>query len=126
MARGTASRWQRHCLAKPGAWLDEPWEGDRVVKVGAKIFAFLGADGPDGTSGGIGLKCGRSREDADEWVRRYPDDARPSPYIGRFGWNVLAVGGAIPDEEVLEAIDASYDDVVARLPGPSVLAREGT
>ncbi len=24
------------CLAKPGAWQDEPWEGDVVVKVGAK------------------------------------------------------------------------------------------
>ena len=31
-----------YCLAKPGAWQDEPWEGDVVVKVGAKIFAFLG------------------------------------------------------------------------------------
>ena len=30
-----------YCLAKPGAWQDEPWEGDVVVKVGpknAKIF----------------------------------------------------------------------------------------
>ena len=37
--------WQdllEHCLAKPGAWQDEPWEGDVVVKVGPKIFAFLG------------------------------------------------------------------------------------
>ncbi|MGH3203649.1 MAG: MmcQ/YjbR family DNA-binding protein [Streptosporangiaceae bacterium] len=32
-----------YCLAKPGAWPDEPWDGDVVVKVGAKIFAFLGS-----------------------------------------------------------------------------------
>ena len=32
-----------YCLAKPGAWVDEPWEGDQVVKVADKIFAFLGA-----------------------------------------------------------------------------------
>jgi predicted DNA-binding protein (MmcQ/YjbR family) len=32
-----------HCLSKPGAWQDEPWEGDTVVKVGPKIFAFLGS-----------------------------------------------------------------------------------
>jgi hypothetical protein len=25
-----------HGLAKPGAWQDEPWEGDVVVKVGKK------------------------------------------------------------------------------------------
>ena len=32
-----------YALAKPGAWADEPWgEGDRVVKVGSKIFAFCG------------------------------------------------------------------------------------
>ena len=21
-----------YCLAKPGAWIDQPWEGDEVVK----------------------------------------------------------------------------------------------
>ncbi|MFC0100481.1 hypothetical protein ACFFKH_23530 [Micromonospora marina] len=26
-----------YCLAKPGAWLDRPWEGDEVVKVGSRI-----------------------------------------------------------------------------------------
>ena len=31
-----------YCLHKPGAWQDEPWEGDVVAKVGSKIFAFLG------------------------------------------------------------------------------------
>ena len=105
---------QRYCLAKPGAWLDQPWEGDHVVKVGAKIFAFLGGLGADG--GAVGLKCGRDRDEADEWLRRFPDDARASPYIGRFGWNVLSLSGAIPDEELLEAVDASYEQIVAKLP----------
>ena len=45
-----------YCLAKPGAWPDEPWEGDVVAKVGDKIFAFVG----DGTTA-LGLKCGGSR-----------------------------------------------------------------
>ena len=35
-----------YCLAKPGAWQDEPWEGDVVAKVGGKIFAFLGSGAP--------------------------------------------------------------------------------
>jgi predicted DNA-binding protein (MmcQ/YjbR family) len=38
------------------------------------------------------------------------------PYIGRSGWNTLRTGGAIPDDELLEAIDASYDTVVSKLP----------
>jgi predicted DNA-binding protein (MmcQ/YjbR family) len=33
-----------HRLGKPGAWQDEPWAGDVVVKVGSKIFAFLGQE----------------------------------------------------------------------------------
>ena len=37
-------------------------------------------------------------------------------YIGRSGWNSLRVGGAIADDELLEAIDASYDAVAAKLP----------
>ena len=52
-------------------------------------------------------------------MQRFPDDAHSSPYIGRFGWNVLTVGGAIPDDELLEAVDASYEQVVAGLPGRS-------
>ena len=36
------TEWLDYCLAKPGAWQDEPWEGDVVAKVGDKIFAFLG------------------------------------------------------------------------------------
>ena len=38
------TEWLGYCLAKPGAWQDEPWEGDVVAKVGDKIFAFLGDD----------------------------------------------------------------------------------
>lgn len=103
-----------HCLAKPGAWQDEPWEGDVVVKVGAKIFAFLGAD--RGGSASVGLKCGATRDAADEWLARYPEDASVMAYIGRSGWNTLRLGGAIPDDEVLEAVDASYAAVVSKLP----------
>jgi predicted DNA-binding protein (MmcQ/YjbR family) len=99
-----------YCLAKPGAWQDEPWEGDVVAKVGDKIFAFLG--GADG----VGVKGGRSRDEANEWLARYPDDATVMAYIGRSGWNTLRIGGAIPDDEVRQAIDDSYDLVVAKLP----------
>ncbi len=101
-----------HCLAKPGAWQDEPWEGDVVVKVASKIFAFLGSGSP----AAVGLKCGPTREAANEWLLRYPEDASVMAYIGRSGWNSLRVGGAIPDDELFEAVDASYDAVVSRLP----------
>ncbi|KGN42739.1 MmcQ/YjbR family DNA-binding protein [Knoellia aerolata] len=97
-----------YALAKPGAWADQPWEGDDVAKVGDKIFAFLGQTG-------VGVKLG-NRAEADEWVAEFPEDAGVMAYIGRHGWNTLAVGGAIPDEAIREAVDTSYDLVVARLP----------
>jgi len=101
-----------YCLAKPGAWPDQPWEDGVVVKVGSKIFAFLGVE----STGSVGVKCGATREIADEWLARYPDDVTVMAYIGRSGWNDLRLGGGIPDEELLEAVDASYDTVVSKLP----------
>jgi predicted DNA-binding protein (MmcQ/YjbR family) len=99
-----------YCLVKPGAWQDEPWEGDLVAKVGDKIFAFLGS------GGSVGVKCGRTRDEADEWLARYPDDASVMAYIGRSGWNTLTIGGAIPDDEIRLAVDESYAMVVSKLP----------
>jgi predicted DNA-binding protein (MmcQ/YjbR family) len=101
-----------YCLAKPGAWQDEPWDSDVVAKVGNKIFAFLGS----GPRPSVGLKCGPSREVADGWLARFPGEATAMRYIGRSGWNTLQAGGAIPDDELLEAVDASYDAVVSKLP----------
>ncbi|MEV7330162.1 MmcQ/YjbR family DNA-binding protein [Micromonospora sp. NPDC093244] len=102
-----------YCLAKPGAWLDRPWENDEVVKVGGRIFAFLGNGDGKPT---VGIKCGATREIADEWLHRHPGDARPMAYIGRSGWNTLSLDGGIDPDELTEAVDASYDMVVAKLP----------
>lgn len=98
-----------YALAKPGAWLDEPWEGDQVAKVHDKVFVFLGGDS-------IGVKCAATRDEADEWLLRHPQDAAVMAYLGRSGWNSLRRGATIDDDELREAIDVSYDLVVARLP----------
>jgi predicted DNA-binding protein (MmcQ/YjbR family) len=98
-----------YCLAKPGATPDEPWEGDLVAKVGGKIFSFNG-------EGSLGVKCGRNADEAGELRDRYPNDVTVMAYIGRFGWNTVRTDGAVPDEELFELVDASYDAVVAGLP----------
>jgi predicted DNA-binding protein (MmcQ/YjbR family) len=103
---------QDYCLTKPGSYLDEPWEDTVVVKVREKIFAFLGSY----TGDTVGLKCGVDRHEADEWLEDFPDDATSMPYLGYRGWNSLRIGGAIPEDELLAAIDASYDLVVSKLP----------
>ena len=100
-----------HCQAKPGAWPDNPWDHEHpCFKVGpGKIFAFAASDH-------VGVKAGAGREIADEWIERYPDDASVMAYIGRYGWNSVRVGGKVPDEEICELIDTSYDEIVAWLP----------
>jgi predicted DNA-binding protein (MmcQ/YjbR family) len=99
-----------YCLAKPGAVPDTPWEEDLVAKVGGKIFAFLGG----------GVKCGRDADEAAELRQRFPGAVTVMPYIGRYGWNSVALDGAVgdipDDDELRELVDASYDAVVARLP----------
>ena len=102
------------CSRLPGAWPDNPWGHEHpVFKVGpgdkGKIFAFLGADG-------LGVKAGATREEADEWLHRFPDDASVMPYIGRSGWNNLRFGGAISDDELIEAVEDSHRWVVSKLP----------
>ena len=121
MTRGVAqgdvaARLRAAALALPGAWEDSPWDGDTVAKVGDKIFVFLGAES-------IGVKSARSRTEADEWLHRFPDDATVMAYIGRHGWNTLRTTGAIDEDELLEAIESSYDIVVSGLPRR---ARPGT
>lgn len=46
----------------------------------------------------------------------YPEDVSVSAYIGRYGWNSIALGGKIPEDELRELIDASYETIVAKLP----------
>ena len=104
----TPEELSAYALGKPGAWADQPWEGDDVAKVGDKIFAFLGASG-------VGVKLG-TRAEADEWIAEFPQDASVMAYIGRHGWNTLTTGGAIPDDAIREAVDTSYELVVAKLP----------
>jgi predicted DNA-binding protein (MmcQ/YjbR family) len=101
-----------YCLRKPGAWVDEPWEGDQVIKVADKIFAFFGS--ADGTT--VGPKCGKSSDEAREWRDEFPDEVTVTAYIGRYGWNTFVIGGRISDAELKEAIDYSYTDIAGRLP----------
>ncbi|HHU08852.1 MAG TPA: hypothetical protein GXZ60_02370 [Intrasporangiaceae bacterium] len=114
---------REYALSRPGAWPDSPWsDGHDVAKVGpgerGKIFVFLGEDT-------IGVKCGRTREEADEWLVRYPQDATVMAYIGRSGWNTLNTDGAIPLGELIEAIEDSYDLVVSRMPKKDRPVQEG-
>jgi predicted DNA-binding protein (MmcQ/YjbR family) len=98
------------CTAKPGAAEDYPF-GDEVAvfKVAGRMFALvpLGADPAN-----VSLKCEPGL--AVSLRDRYPG-ITPGYHLNKRHWNTVALDGSVPDEEVRELIDHSYDLVVARL-----------
>jgi predicted DNA-binding protein (MmcQ/YjbR family) len=101
-----------YCLGKPGAEETYPWgEEELVANVGGKEFAFIGLG-----SGTVSVKCGRDAAAAAEWRERYPDAITASHYTGRYGWNSVDFTGPVPDDELRELVDASYEAAVAALP----------
>jgi predicted DNA-binding protein (MmcQ/YjbR family) len=103
-----------HCLAKPGAYLDSPWgEEDTVVKVGGKIFCFLG-----GTDGPPGICVKNTREAVQEWRDRFPGHIGVPRYLNKGLWNQvdLHADGAPDLDDAKELIDDSYGLIVDSLP----------
>jgi predicted DNA-binding protein (MmcQ/YjbR family) len=96
-------------LAMPGAWADQPWEDDTVVKVGSRIFAFVGADG--GTA--VTLRC--RPEDLEAWRQKYPTALGPAPYMRTKPWNRVELDGTVPAGDLETLLEESYDCVVERL-----------
>ena len=96
-------------LTLPEAWPDTPW-GDRVVKVGKKIFLFV--SGPDSERAVTTVKLPESRDHA----LSYPE-AFPTRYgLGKHGWVTLFVD-AVPDEErevLLDFVEESYRAVATK------------
>lgn len=103
-----------HCLSLPGAYLDNPWgPEDSVVKVGGKIFAFVG-----GEKGLFVITLKHTADVIDEWRSRYPDHVGTAAYLSKTLWNQIKTTGrgAPPADELCELIEDSYDLVVAKLP----------
>src|SRR5256886_12915848 len=97
-----------HALKHPEAWADEPWPGDHVIKVGKKIFVFLGGEGPEV---GLGVKLPRSLL-----------FARAQKFVQKMGYGMDKSGWVAArftkDDEVPIAllrswIDESYEAVAA-------------
>jgi predicted DNA-binding protein (MmcQ/YjbR family) len=84
-------------LGFPGAWEDHPW-GDTVVKVGKKVFVFLGEEG-------FSVKLPESREEA----LGLPG-AEPTGYgLGKAGWvSVNCTGDGLPVDLFSDWLDESY------------------
>ena len=100
---------EEFALSLPEAWPDTPW-GDRVVKVGKKIFLFV--SGPDAERPVITVKVPESRDHA----LSYPE-AFPTRYgLGKHGWVTIHVD-TVPDEEqevLIDFVEESYRAVATK------------
>lgn len=83
-----------------------------VFKVAGKMFALMSLDVTEDEQPSINLKC--DPELAEILRGMYPA-VQPGYHMNKRHWNTVTVNGSIPEDEILEMIDNSYDLVVAGL-----------
>lgn len=97
------------CLSKRGATEDFPFGDDvAVMKVRGKVFALLPVDGSS-----ISLKCDPTRA---VMLRDTYPAITPGYHLNKRHWNTITLDGSVPEDEIIEMIDHSYDLVVLGLP----------
>jgi predicted DNA-binding protein (MmcQ/YjbR family) len=104
------------CRAKPGSAEDYPF-GDKVAvfkvavfKVAGRMFALVPLGPPPGS---VSLKCD---PDLAAGLRARYAAITPGYHLNKRHWNTVTLDGSVPDDELLDLIDHSYELVVARLP----------
>lgn len=99
-----------YCLAKPGVTEDFPFdEHTLVMKVGRKMFALLGDEFPPR----LNLKCDPLLA---ENLRADHRSILPGYHMNKRHWNTLILNGELPDDQIRELIDHSYELVINSLP----------
>jgi predicted DNA-binding protein (MmcQ/YjbR family) len=96
-------------MSKKGAFEDRPFGPETAVfKVMGKMFGLIG----DGDPLAVNLKC-----DPDEavFLRQMYTAVQPGYHMNKRHWNTVTVDGTIPDDEIRQMVDASYNLVVKSL-----------
>ncbi|MEP6810278.1 MAG: MmcQ/YjbR family DNA-binding protein [Chthoniobacterales bacterium] len=103
--------FREYCLRKPGATEGTPFGEEHLVfKVGGKMFALLGLEEIPACAN---LKCDPDR--ALELRDRY-EAVRAGYHMNKKHWNTVEIAAGIPETELREMIDHSYELVVRGLP----------
>lgn len=102
------------CLSKKEVTEHFPFDEDTLVfKVGGKIFALSSLKQWENTTPSVNLKC--NPEKAQELRARY-DDIQPGYHMSKVHWNTIAINRDVPDKQVKQLIDHSYELVFKSLP----------
>jgi len=104
-----AAAIRKHCLAFPGAAESIQWGGERVFKVGGKMFAVIAAKAD---ADAISFKCS---DDSFRLLTELPG-LIPAPYLARAKWVKLSPLAALPEAELKAYLRRAYDIVAAGLP----------
>lgn len=105
----TSEGLRQHCLNQVGAVEEFPFGPEaQVYKVMGRMFALLPVDEPLR----ISLKCDPTLA---EILRESYPAVQPGYYLNKRHWNTVTVDGSIPDEEILDMMDDSYNLVVKKL-----------
>jgi predicted DNA-binding protein (MmcQ/YjbR family) len=92
-----------YCAAKKGVTSDFPFGDDTwVYRVMGKIFALIPLD----ASPRMNLKCDPAFA---EILRQTYAAVTPGYHMNKKHWNTILVDDTIPDDEILEMIDHSYE-----------------
>jgi len=95
-----------YCLTLPGAYEDYPFDEIwTVMRHGSnrKSFAFIYER--DGKLC-VNLKCDPFKADI---LRQIFKDVTPGYHMNKFHWNTVAIDGDVPDQELYDMVQHSYD-----------------
>lgn len=96
-----------YCSAKPGATAEFPFDDTTMVfKVMGKMFGLVNIDGPPYR---LNLKCDPAYAVA---CRQKYKSVRAGYHMNKRHWNTIDPDGDVPDAQLMEWMDASYDLVV--------------
>jgi predicted DNA-binding protein (MmcQ/YjbR family) len=101
-----------YCLKKKGATQEHPFgPTPLVIKVADKMFALIFEE--TGKLVRLNLKCDPVIA---ENLREQHESVRPGFHMNKKHWNTIMIDGSLPESDVFDMIDHSYDMVVKKLP----------
>lgn len=101
---------REHCLSKPEVTETFPFDEQTLVfKVAGKMFCLIGLDNPVSCN----LKCDPERSAE---LRASYSAVIPGWHMNKSLWNTVYFNQDLPDIQILELIDHSYDEVVKKMP----------
>lgn len=105
---------QDYCESKKAVTASFPFDQDVLVfKVMNKMFCLTSLSNWEQGIPTVNLKC--DPDTAIELREEYPETVTAGYHMDKKHWNTIAINSTMPDSEIIQWIDHSYDLIVAKL-----------